>query len=865
MAALLTILSRVFGFFLLCIALVSALALVVTISTFLYFSSEIPTIKNIDKVQLQVPLRVFSREGDLIGEFGDKRRDPLTYDKIPKKLVKAFISAEDDRFFSHIGIDYMGLTRAFLTLLTTGERRQGGSTITMQLAKVLFLSSEKTYKRKLLQVFLAFKIERELSKEQIMELYLNKIYLGNRSYGVGAAAHVYYGKNIKDLTLAQMAMIAGLPKAPSRYNPLVRPKRALSRRNYVLKRMLELGHITQEEYDTAINEEISSTRHKLAVSIDAHYVAEMVRKEMRDKYGDNAYKDGYAVYTTIRSKHQRAANRALRQTLLDYDRRHGYRGPLQHKPLPPDASLKEKEARLSEYRRTIGGLEAGLVTSVSDRSAEVYLGDGIDIVLDWEGIKWAKKYISETRKGPRIKSAHDVLKPGDIIRVEKRPNNKWWLAQVPKVSGAIVAVDPKDGAITALVGGFDFFDNENNGKFNRVTQARRQPGSSFKPFVYAAALEKGHTPATIFHDTQMVLPTDQDKDWRPNNDDGRTLGALRMRKALYLSRNLVAIRILQDIGLNYAFDYVTRFGFSKKQLERNLSFALGTSVVSPLQIVSGYTVFANGGFRVEPYYITRVERMTNTKDGVKRQVIFRAEPKIACGEKCPPGVKPAKRVISEQIAYQMTSMLRDVIKRGTGKRALVLKRPDIAGKTGTTNDLKDAWFSGYSKYVAATVWVGFDQVKSLGYKEYGGTAALPMWVRFMRVALKGKPVALPKLPKGMVTVSIDPKTGLLADSYIKNPILETFRVQYVPKRTAPPPLDDEHSGDPYDGSDDSDTLPSQPETTTDRRSPGTTDRQARPVVKKPMQDNNRHSRRPAEQDRNYNTDEEDPSDEREIF
>ncbi len=801
MNPLVTIILRVFGFFSLVAVLVTSLALIIGSSVYIYFLSEIPSIKNISNIKSDEPLRVYTVEGELIQEFGDKRRIPLPYAKFPKTLVNAFISAEDDRFFEHSGVDYKGMSRAFINMVRTGTRGQGGSTITMQLARNLFLTKKKTFKRKLLEIFLAFKIERELTKPQIMERYLNYIYLGNRSYGVQAASNVYYGVNLSQLSLAQIAMIAGLPKAPSRYNPVINPKRALLRRNYVLGRMLDLGHVTKEQYQKAKDEEISSDRHSLLVNVEGHYIAEMVRQKAKKMYKRRTYSDGYNIYTTIISKHQKALTRALRKGIMQYDRRHGYRGPVLRKAMPVNPSLKYIENRLVDYQ-DIGGLESGVVTSVQGKTVNASLKDGIDIVIPWKGIVWARKYEGELRLGPRIKSAKEVLQRGDVIYVETMENNQRWLAQIPNVSAAAVAVNPKNGAITALVGGFDYFLS----KFNRVTQAYRQPGSSFKPFIYASALEKGYTPASLFNDAPLVLKSDYlESDWKPGNDDGRTLGLLRMRRALYLSRNLVAIRILQTVTVGFAHKFAEKFGFPRKQLERNLSFALGTSVVSPLQLATGYASFANGGFKVKAHFITKIVQKTRNKEGIASVVRFQEKPLTAC-PKCDPATGnkqlkdaiPAKRIISEQIAYQMTSMLKDVIKKGTGRGAKVLGRPDIAGKTGTTNKQKDAWFSGYSKNMVVTVWVGFDQVKTLGYKEYGGTAALPIWVEFMKVILKNQPVWEPRLPKDMVILSIDKKTGDLAAPYSKERIMESFRTQYQPTKISQVDSDDTGQDNPYE-------------------------------------------------------------------
>lgn len=782
MSPLITTISRVLSIVAVTTVLVVLLTVMVAVSTFLLIAPELPKIDDLHKVKLTVPLRVFSADNTLIAEFGEKRRSPLRYDQVPENLRKAFISSEDDRFFEHMGFDYQGLVRAFFVLVTTGRRGQGGSTITMQLARNLFLTKKKTFKRKIKEIFLAMKIERELTKKQILELYLNKIYLGNRSYGVQAAAHVYYGKSVDDLSIAQMAMIAGLPKAPSRYNPIINPERALKRRNYVLKRMYELHHIDSTQYKNAKNEAITSSLHALSPEVEAPYVAEMVRQEMKERYGTRAYEDGYSVYTTINARHQKAANKALRKALLEYDRRHGYKGAVANHSISEQTSLTEKDDIIREYKN-VGNLLPGLITEVKEKSVSVYLGDDFKVDLDWDGLKWAKQYIDDDRVGPALNNAGEILKVGDVVYVEPQPaGKKWLLAQIPEVAGAMVSVDPKSGAITSLVGGFDFYHS----KFNRVIQALRQPGSNFKPFIYAAALAKGYTPATLFNDTHVVIDSrNMEKAWRPENSSRRVYGPTRMRVALTKSRNLVAIRILRTIGIPYAINYAKKFGFTEAQLKssRDYTLALGSLSVTPLQLASGYASFANGGFKVEPYFIARIEK---DKEGV----IYKANPKMACNEcevnnnvENAPNIAP--RIMSEQLAYQMNSMLRDVVKHGTGKKAYAaLKRDDLAGKTGTTNDQQDAWFSGYTSYLVATAWVGFDKVRSLGRYEYGSKAALPMWISLMAEAVKGKPVVLPKIPSKMVTVKINPKTGLLAHSSDSTAIDETFREEYVPKETS---------------------------------------------------------------------------------
>jgi penicillin-binding protein 1A len=793
-------------------------------AAYLYLAPKLPSIENLKDVQLQVPLRVFTADHKLIAEFGEKRRTPVKYQDVPDRMIKAFLAAEDDRFFQHPGVDYQGILRAVIHLIKTGQKGQGGSTITMQVARNFFLSREKTFTRKLNEIFLALKIERELTKEEILELYLNKIYLGNRAYGVQAAAHVYYGVGIDQLTLAQTAMIAGLPKAPSRFNPIINPSRALERRGYVLGRMHALGFITDSQYKSAMQEPVSATLHALNVEVPAPYVAEMVRADMVQRYGTDAYTAGYQVYTTLNAAHQREANQALRDALLAYDQRHGYRGAEKHIDLAQQPDQDSWNKLLSDLP-VVGGLLPGLVTKVEDKSITVYLGKDGSIQIGWDGLHWARRYIDDNHRGPTPKKAGDILKPGDVVRVQRIGDAKWRLAQIPQVSGALVSLNPRDGAIEALVGGFDYYQS----KFNRVTQARRQPGSSFKPFIYSAALNKGFTAASLINDAPVVFNDPAlESTWRPENYSGRFFGPTRLREALVHSRNLVSIRLLQSIGVSYAIKYASRFGFPAGELPRNLSLALGSASVTPLQLATGYAVFANGGYRVKPYYIRRILN----EDGA---VLFRSDPAVACPhcdqksaggtqanktapaadaanaqpeapaapaagstsaddgneDSVPAGtatdVPPthlAPRIITPQNDYLMISMMRDVIRHGTGRAAMRLGRHDLAGKTGTTNDQRDAWFSGFNSDLVATVWVGFDQVHPLGRHETGARAALPAWISYMGAALRGVPEKPLDQPPGLVTVRIDPVTGLLASNTTPNAIFETFRTAHVPKQVA---------------------------------------------------------------------------------
>ena len=757
---------------------------------------ELPPTETLKQVRYQVPLRIYAADGSLIGEFGEKRRQPLSYEEFPPLMVKAILAAEDDRFFEHPGVDYQGILRAVKTLLVTGRKAQGGSTITMQVARNFFLSREKTFLRKFNEILLALKIERELSKEEILGLYLNKIYLGNRAYGFAAAAEVYYGKPLSELDVAQLAMLAGLPKAPSRYNPVVNPKRALERRNYVLRRMHQLGFIDDATYRRALAEPVTARRHAPQFSVDAGYAVEEVRGWMVDRYGEDAYTAGYRVFTTIEPRLQARANRALRKGLVDYEFRYGYRGP-EARVDPFEAADPGRWPAILKGVRGVPGLEAAVVLQADQQGAWVADGSGNVRYLCLRDMLWARPVDDKGRKGAKPRRADQVLAAGDVVRIQ-RYKRRWRLAQAPRVQGALVSLRPRDGAILALVGGYDFASSH----FNRATQGKRQPGSNFKPFIYSAALEKGFTAASLINDAPVVFDDPGLEDtWRPENYSGRFFGPTRLRVALMKSRNLVSIRLLRSIGVRYAIDYVQRFGFDPKDLPRDLSLALGSATVTPLAIARGYSVFANGGYLVEPYLITRIEDV----DG---NVVWEAEPAVVCPEcadadagetpaepletaapeavAAPPRLAP--QVLDPRNVYIMTTILQDVIQHGTGRRARVLKRHDLAGKTGTTNDQRDAWFSGFNPAVETTVWVGYDKPHPLGDRESGARAALPIWIDYMAEALKGVPEQPLRRPPGLVTVRIDPATGLLAGADFPGAIYETFRSEYAPKEYAPRPL-----------------------------------------------------------------------------
>lgn len=765
---------------------------------------ELPDIETLRDVKMQIPLRIYSQDGSLIAEFGEMRRIPISIDETPQQLINAFIAAEDDRFYEHPGVDWQGILRAAINLVKTGEKTQGGSTITMQVARNFFLSNEKFYMRKINEIFLALKIEQELTKDEIMELYLNKIFLGQRAYGIGAAAQVYYGSNVNELSLPQMAMIAGLPKAPSTINPVSNKARAKERLDYVLGRMLERGFIDQAEFDLASQAPITASLHKPAVQLDAPYVAEMVRMQLVEQYGDVATTAGYKVITTIRDKNQAAANHALRSAVLEYDTRHGYRGP-ESQVQPASVNINESAAQLLEPFQVIANLYPAIITEIREQSVSAYLTGIGPIDIGWDGLKWASKFINENYRGPAPKSANEIVSVGDIIRVIEDDQGQWKLSQLPEVEGGLVSFDPNNGATLALTGGFDFYRSN----FNRVTQARRQPGSGFKPFIYSAALEEGFTTASIINDAPLVREiVGVEEAWRPENYSGKYYGPTRFREALIHSRNIVSIRLLDAIGIDKALQHIAKFGFDTDALPHTLSLALGSGDLSPWQMASAYCVLANGGFRVEPYFIERIEDDSG-------DLIFQAEPAIVCKNcaEAVSGLEPAtpdfasvdtggdsiqltadapsseistpiqryaQRTVDAQNIWIMNSITRDVVKRGTATRALELKRQDLSGKTGTTNDQHDAWFFGYNSSVVAVSWVGFDDFGGLGINEVGGRAALPMWIDYMRVALADVPESILIEPAGLVTARIDPATGELASADNPDAIFEVFRATNVP-------------------------------------------------------------------------------------
>jgi penicillin-binding protein 1A len=705
----------------------------------------------------KIPLRIYSAEGTLLSEFGEERRALVKIADVPDVMKNAILAAEDDRFYQHGGVDYMGVLRAALSNFTSGGVKQGASTITMQVARNFFLSKEKTLTRKFNEMLLAFKIEHNLTKDEILQLYINQIYLGQRSYGFAAAAQIYFGKPLNQISIAEAAMLAGLPKAPSAYNPVVNPKRAKLRQLYVLRRMHELHFINDEQFQSAQQQPLIAKHGNQEYSVHADYLAEMVRQVVFDKYQEDTYVQGIKVYTTIRQQDQIAAYQAVRKGVLDYDHRHGYRGP--------EGFLDLSKGRSDEY------LEEGLqdipdgddlipavVLSVSPKQIQAYCKGGEIAELDADALRFAQRSLGD--KAP----LNQRISVGSIVRLQKDEKGIWQISQLPQVESAFVSGNPHDGAIYSLIGGFDF----NRSQFNHVTQAWRQPGSSFKPFIYSASLEKGFTPATVINDAPLVFDAEQtgSEAWQPKNYDGKFEGPMRMRQALIKSKNMVSIRILQSITPQYAQDYITKFGFEAAKHPPYLTMALGAGSVTPLQMLQGYSVFANGGFRITPYFIQRME------DG--RGNVSKAVPVMAN--------EGADQVIDMRNAFSMVSMMQDVVRHGTAIRAMSLGRQDLAGKTGTTSDSIDAWFCGFQPTLVGISWIGFDQPRSLGDKETGGGAALPMWIDYMAKVLKDVPQAAYTMPESMAAVHIN-QAGHRDES---SDMVEYFYQENVPSERAVP-------------------------------------------------------------------------------
>jgi penicillin-binding protein 1A len=811
--------------------------------SFVYLAPALPTAENMHTKELAVPLRVYTSSGGLMAQIGEERRIPVSYADIPDVVRQAVLAAEDDRFFEHSGLDWAGVTRALVTnVVSIDATGQGGSTITQQAARNMFLTLDQTARRKLSEVFVTYRMERDFSKEQILAIYLNVALFGHRSYGIAAAAETYYNKHLDELTVGEAATLAGLLPAPSRYNPITNPKSAEVRRNYVLGRMTKLGFIDEATQAAALKERVASRGFAPKVDVDAPYVAEMGRQKVVELFGEAAVNAGYKVFTTIDGRLQAAANRAVRLGLIEYDRRHGYRGHLGKVEVPAAADARELDALLVKFD-SVGVLLPAVVTKVADTSAEVHIRALGAAKINWDGLSWAQPVINKNGAlGPRPRKAADVVKVGDVVMVVSDRRGTALLAQLPRAQSALIALDPKDGSVVSLVGGFDFHDN----KFNRVTQARRQPGSGFKPFIYSAALEDGFTPASIILDMPILRERgDEEENWRPENSGGGYSGPMRLRDALVHSRNLVSIRILRSIGVDAAIDHAAKFGFRKDAMPRYDSLALGVQSVSPMEMATGYATFANGGFKVDWYLISRIEDSSG-------KVVFEAKPKIACAEceqqavsplletvaveetvaaepavvvdgaalpaegtavvatpprlllrdvDAPPALREmartqgglgylpadrlAPRVLSAQNAWLMSDIMHDVTVRGTAARSRTLGRDDLAGKTGTSQESRDSWFNGFNSQLVASVWVGFDDDKSLGNTEDGSRIALPIWIHYMREALRNVPPARMERPGGLIDLRVSTTTGALADPTDPNAVYETFMLQHQPRMAQP--------------------------------------------------------------------------------
>ncbi len=773
-----------------------SVAVIVGSGFYLYLRPGLPPVEQLLEIKLQTPLRVYSKDNRLIAEFGEKRRAPITIEQIPTIQLQAFMAAEDSRFYEHHGVDIKGLARAAIELVSTGSIQSGGSTITMQVAKNYFLSRDRTFIRKFSEILLALQIERELDKNRIFELYLNKIYLGNRAYGIAAAARVYYNKAVNELSLAQMAMLAGLPKAPSAYNPLANPQRAMIRRDWILGRMKELSFISADAYELAIQAPLTATYNATEAEVDADYVAEMARAEMVGRFGDEAYTDGYTVILTVDGTEQQTATDALRSGLEAYDRRHGFRGPIGQLDAETLAGGDLSSAMLNYPR--IESLMPAVITAVNDDKGEAsaHVRRFGPAIMPFESMQWAQRYKTENLTGPKPEKPSDVVSVGDVVyvRVEELPSAPTMpsegepsdnaapgtvesvrvsLMQVPQAEGALISLETKTGAIEALAGGYSFGQS----KYNRAMQARRQPGSTFKPFLYLAALESGITPATIYNDAPIVFDDSElETAWRPQNSSGQFYGPTTLREALYSSRNLVSIRLLRDVGVPQTLDYLKQLKVPTENMPKDLSLSLGSGQLSPMELARGLAVIANGGYDVEPFLIQSItdangetiyqapevilcDTNCNTTENAPANPTGGTDISRAITAKAAPETRVMRRLADERSVYILHSMLRDVVKLGTGRRALALGRDDIAGKTGTTNEQRDTWFAGFNHNLATTVWVGFDQPAPLGRREFGASTALPIWMDYMKVALDGMPPTFMPRPNGIVNIRINAETG----------------------------------------------------------------------------------------------------------
>jgi len=787
------------------------LGIITVYGMYKYFEPELPSVESIKEYRLQVPLRVYSQDEKLMAVFGTKRRIPVNIEDVPEHLKQAYIAAEDANFYDHHGFDIKGIMRAVWQIITTGEKQSGGSTITQQLTRNVFLSLDQTWSRKIKELFLSVKLERTISKDEILELYLNKILLGHRAYGVAAAADVYYGKTLDQLTLAQMAMLAAPPKAPSRINPITSPERALQRRNYVLNRMRELDFITQQEFEQAIDEPDEARIHEPEVALAAPWVAEMVRSDMVDRFGDAAYTDGYRVVTTIHSELQMAAQSAIQSGLHAYDKRHGYRGPVQHYDEEAMRDLDQLTEQLNEFPKP-AGLQAALILQVDEQESQARLGDGQDILLTFEDNDWAAPYVDNYRVGNKPKNMTEVVSVGDVVMVARDTKGDFILSQVPNVQGALISSNPENGQIYALVGGYDYQIS----KFNRVTQAKRQPGSGFKPIIYSAALDNGLNAATMINDAPIVFEDDKlERAWRPENYSEKIFGPTRLREGIVKSRNLVSIRVLRQIGIQSGRQHILNFGFNDDDIPSDLSIALGSPNVPIMAMNRAFGVFANGGFLIKPYLIEAVYNQNdlpvylhqdvlacddcaespseskpdsdNDESPKPVPVVINNAPTTQTNESdssvevvSDPDAITAPRVISAENAFIIDSFMQEVIQRGTGVRAKSLGRSDLAGKTGTTNDQMDAWFNGYHPQVVTNVWVGFDTPQPMGRGEVGGRVALPIWIDYMATALADLPEQVRTIPAGVVSARIDPDSGELLPPGTSGGRLEYFMVGRLP-------------------------------------------------------------------------------------
>jgi len=791
------------------------------VGAYYYVAPGLPKAEDLRHVKIAVPLQVFSRDGRLIAEYGDIKRTPVAYADIPPLLIKAVLAAEDEHFFEHAGVDYRGVLRGILNEISPSGRNVGGSTITQQITRTLNVfsraglsSGPQRFVQKFKEWILAFRIEREFTKEEILDLYMNTCFFGKSSYGVVTAARTYFGKDLGELSIAEVALLAGIPNRPTDFNPVASVERASARRAYVLRRMNETGAITDPQYQAALAEPVIGKRYGVETQVDAPYVGEMVRAEMVRRFGPEAYTAGFKVTTTLDSRLQKAANRAMHKTLLEYDERHGYRGPLAHVDLPVAATAEHGSASAAAELRallddhpSVVDYETAVVLAVEPQSARVFFADRGEQTIGFDAMAWAAPFVNDDAVGTKPTSVTEVLKVGDIVRFRQDSAGHWRLAQIPEVEGAFASVDPLDGGLVALTGGFDFYLSN----YNRATQAKRQPGSSFKPFVYSAALQNGFTPATIVNDSppEGEYQAELERVWRPENFNNEYFGFVSLRFALQHSLNAVSIRIAKAMGVPTVVRYARKFGFDDTAVPNNLSIALGAGGVAPLDLVTGYATFANGGYRVDHYFIQRIANAAG-------EVVYEAKPAFVCadcGQPPPaavanscarppaqlPSAKPdaaspdadltnlnavAPQIITPQNAYLMTDLLKDVVRGGTAARAHTAfpDRTDLAGKTGTTNEGHDTWFVGFNSDVVSAVWVGFDQDRSLGGTEQGGRTALPMWIDYMREALANEPVHTLARPVGIVEYRINPTSGLIANDATRDTVFEQFDIDNVPAR-----------------------------------------------------------------------------------